>query len=264
MTPVVDPARRLVIAHRGGSGLRPENTLAAFEHGVAIGADALELDVHLSADGHPVVCHDATLERTTDAAGAIGARTAAELARVDAGWAFGEADGFPFRGRGIGIPRLAEILERWPATPLVVELKGEDTQLARRTVEDVRAQGALERVCFGSFSDAMLEAARACGPGVITSGGTAAIRRALTWTRLGLSPRRPAFRALQVPETYGLRRIVSPRFVRALARVQIPVQVWTVNDPDDMRRLLRWGVQGLITDRPDLAVPVVAGLGATR
>jgi glycerophosphoryl diester phosphodiesterase len=257
MHPVVDPARRLVIAHRGGSGLRPENTLAAFEHGLALGADALELDVHLSRDGQAVVCHDATLDRTTNATGPIAERTARELAHVDAGWWFAGEQGYPYRDCGFGVPRLADVLERFDTVPLVIELKGEDPALARRTVEEVRARRALERVCFGSFSDALLAAARSCGPEVITSGGVAAIRQALTWTRLGLAPRRRTFQALQVPETYGVRRIVSRRFVRALARVRVPVQVWTVNDAGDMRRLLEWGVQGLITDRPDLAVPIV-------
>jgi glycerophosphoryl diester phosphodiesterase len=242
--------------------LRPENTFAAFEHGLALGADALELDVHLSADGQAVVCHDATLDRTTSATGPIADRTARELAHLDAGWWFGAERGYPYRDCGFGVPRLADVLARFDEVPLVIELKGGDAALARRAVDEVRAHGALGRVCFGSFSDAMLATARACAPGVVTSGGVAAIRRALTWTRLGMAPRRRTFRVLQVPETYGVRRIVTRRFVRVLARVQVPVQVWTVDDPGDMRRLLEWGVQALITDRPDLAVPIVGAFNA--
>ena len=108
-------ARPLVFAHRGGCALGPENTIAAFDRGLAAGADGFELDVHLSADGIVVVCHDDTLERTTGAVGPVRARTAAELARVDAGHRFVDAaGGFPFRGRGIGVPTLRDVLERYP------------------------------------------------------------------------------------------------------------------------------------------------------
>src|SRR5262245_51004426 len=96
-----------VIAHRGGSKLRPENTLASFDHAIALGVDALECDVHLSADGEPVVIHDATLDRTTDASGPVADRRADDLAGLDAGFHFAAADGFPYRGRGLGVPRLA-------------------------------------------------------------------------------------------------------------------------------------------------------------
>src|SRR5262245_19201998 len=104
--------RVAAIAHRGGSKLRPENTLAAFDHAVALGVDGLECDVHLSRDGVPVVIHDATLDRTTDASGLVSARPAAELAAIDAAARFEEAAGAPFRGRGIGVPRLSEVLDR--------------------------------------------------------------------------------------------------------------------------------------------------------
>src|SRR5262245_23053736 len=100
------------IAHRGGSKLRPENTVAAFDHAVSLGVDAFECDVHLSRDGEPVVIHDPTLDRTTDAAGPVRNLTTAELADVDAGHQFNPAAGFPFRGRVGGVPRLADLLRR--------------------------------------------------------------------------------------------------------------------------------------------------------
>lgn len=251
--PILERRRPLVIAHRGGAGLAPENTLAAFERAAALGVDACELDVHLSRDGEVVLCHDRTLDRTTDAAGAVADLTAAELARVDAGHRFGERLGFPFRGQGLGIPRLRDVLARHPAMPLIVELKGADPDLARAAVADVRRADALGRVCFGGFADLTLRAARSCGSDVVTSGATAEIRWAMYRSRFGLSPRRPAFHAVQLPERYGARRVVTPRFVRAVQRGGLVIQVWTINDPADMRRLLGWGVNGLITDRPDLA-----------
>lgn len=247
----------VAIAHRGGAALRPENTMAAFEHAAALGVDALELDVHLSRDGHVVVCHDATLDRTTNGTGPLAAKTADELAALDAAWAYGADRAYPFRGRGIGVPRFDSVLSRFPQLGLVVELKGGDPALARAAVRTARAHGALSRVCFGGFSDAVVGAARAEGPDVVTSAATGDIRWALWRARVGLTPRKPAYRAFQVPERYGPTTIVSKGFVRTMRRADLIVHVWTVNEPQDMLRLLGWGVHGLISDRPDRVVEVV-------
>src|SRR5262245_27778003 len=116
--PFSSPDNILTIAHRGGARLRPENTMAAFAHAVSLGVDAIELDVRLSRDREPVVIHDATLDRTTDAQGAVANLTAAELARVDAGARFAASGDIPARDRGI--VTLAEVLARWPQVPFVV------------------------------------------------------------------------------------------------------------------------------------------------
>jgi glycerophosphoryl diester phosphodiesterase len=255
--PVLDPARRLVFAHRGGAALRPENTLAAFDHGLALGADGLECDVRLSRDGQVVVIHDATVDRTTEATGPVAAFTADELARLDAGYRFGGGAGYPFRGLGLGVPAFGDVLRRYPGVPLIVELKGNSPELARAAVAEARAAGALARICFGSFEDATIRAARAAGADVVTSASRSEIRWMMYGAWLGLPPRRPRFQALQVPEQFGLRRVATRRFVRAARRAGLPVQIWTVDDPAAMERLLAWGVHALITDRPDLAVVVV-------
>lgn len=257
MHAVLDTRRRLVFAHRGGAALRPENTLEAFDHGLSLGADGLEFDVHLSRDEQAVVIHDATLDRTTEAEGPVARHTAGELAGIDAGYRFERGGRHPFRGRGIGIPRLRDVLARYPDVPLIIELKGSNPDLARVAVREVRSAGALRRVCFGSFEDVTIEAARHCGADVVTSGASGEIRRTLRTAFLGLAPRRPGFRALQVPERHGMRRIATKRFIRAVSRGGIPVHVWTVNDEADMVRLLTWGAQGIITDRPDIGVPTV-------
>ena len=131
LSPFFD-GRPLAIAHRGGAALRPENTMAAFDHAVELGVDAIELDVRLSRDAEVVVIHDATLDRTTDARGPVAALTAAELARVDAGHRF-QVDG-RFPHRGVGIARLVDVLDRFRDLPFIVELKGESPELASRTV----------------------------------------------------------------------------------------------------------------------------------
>ena len=107
-----DQRRPLVFAHRGGCALGPENTIEGFDRGIRAGADGLELDVRISADGHPVAIHDATLERTTDATGPVSHRTAAELARVDAASSYREHGASPLRGAGVGIPTLADTSQR--------------------------------------------------------------------------------------------------------------------------------------------------------
>jgi glycerophosphoryl diester phosphodiesterase len=201
-----------------------------------------------------VVIHDATLDRTTDAAGPVGALTAAELAQVDAGHLFDSAAGFPWRGRGEGVPRLADVLAEHPALPFIIEVKGDDPAVARAAVDVVRRAGALDRVCFGGFSDSTLAAVREAAPGVCSSGATEEIRRALYRSYLWLSPGRVSYQAFQVPETSKGTRVVSRRFVRAARRAGIVTHVWTVNTPEDMRRLKAWGIDGVITDRPEMAL----------
>ncbi len=255
--PVLRNDRALVFAHRGGAALRPENTLAAFDHALETGADGLELDVRLSRDGQAVVHHDATVDRTTSGRGPLAALAAADLTRLDAGARFGAAAGFPFRGRGLGVPRLAEVLARYPGVPMIVEMKADSEALAEATVRDVVAARAGGVVALGSFHRRVQRVVRALVPDVPSSAAREEVRLALYGSWIGWPIRRAPYRTFQVPERSGWLRVVSPRFVRAAHRAGVVVQVWTVNDEADMRRLLAWGVDALITDRPDLGVTVV-------
>jgi glycerophosphoryl diester phosphodiesterase len=255
-------ARPLVYAHRGGSALRPENTHTAFEHGLSLGADGLELDVHLSRDGVVIVHHDATLERTTNGHGPISALTAAELAEIDAGYTFSGGNGeFAFRGRGIRLPRLGDVLSRYPGIPLIIELKQPGEALARRTIEEVRRANAVERVVLGSFYYSALRAARQIEPAVRTGAAREETRWALyrSWVRWPLGS--PAYREFQVPERSGRTVIVTPPFVAHAHRAGLPVKVWTVDDRADIDRLLGWGADAIISDRPDVAVAAVRARG---
>jgi glycerophosphoryl diester phosphodiesterase len=251
----LDNTRPRVFAHRGGCALGPENTIAAFDLGMAAGADGLELDVHLSADGLPVVCHDDTLDRTTDATGWVRARTAAELAGVDAGCRFVDESGaFPFRGRGIGVPSLVAVLERYPDALLIVEMKEDTVAIGEAVARTVRAAGAAERVCAAGYGQLALDAARAALPEMASSASYPEARLAV-YRSLARWPIRSArYDAFQVPERAGLVRILSPRFIRDVHRAGQRVQAWTIDDEGDMQRLLRWGVDGLISNRPALAV----------
>ena len=246
-----------VFAHRGGAALAPENTIVAFDQGLALGADGLELDVRLSRDGTAVVLHDPTVDRTTNGTGAVADLTADDLAGLDAGYRFGAQDGHPFRNRGTGVPRLREVLERYPGVPSIIELKVDAPGLAERAVADVLAARACAHVAIGSFKQGVLDAARELEPDIPTGASTEEVRRVLLRSRFWLAVRRPPYRMLQVPEIRAGRRVVSPRFVRAAHRAGLAVQVWTVNREDDMRRLLTWGVDAIISDRPDVAVRTV-------
>jgi glycerophosphoryl diester phosphodiesterase len=260
MHPFFISSRPAVFAHRGGAALAPENTLVAFERGLALGADGIELDVRLSRDGSVVVHHDATVDRTTDGSGAVSALSADELARLDAGYRFqgGRGSGHPFRGSGIGVPRLADVLSRFRDTRVIIELKQWRAALALATVDAVRRANAVERVCIGSKWLHGLRTVRQAEPAIATSAGREEVRRALyrSWVGWRTSPR-AHYAGFQVPESAEGFKIVSPRFVDAAHRGGRAVQVWTIDREDDARRLLGWGVDALITNRPDLLVPVV-------
>jgi glycerophosphoryl diester phosphodiesterase len=227
-----------VFAHRGGAALAPENTIAAFDNGLALGADGLELDVRLSRDGVVVVHHDRTLDRTIGISGPLADRTAEELSRA-------------------GVPTLADVLVRYREARIIVELKLNRPRLAVATIEVIRAADAVERVCLGSFGWRVLRAARALEPAVATSAAREEVRWALyrSWCRWPVS--RVAYAGYQVPELAGRTRVVSPRFVADAHRAGLAVQVWTVDSEEDARRFLGWGVDALITDRPDVIVPIV-------
>ena len=232
-----ESSRPLVFAHRGGAALAPENTLAAFDNGLAIGADGVELDVRLSGDGRVVVHHDRTLDRTTTLTGPIGRRSADELNEA-------------------AVPLLSDVLARHRDARVIIELKENRPEMGRAVVEVVRAAGAVERVCVGSFGRRALHAVRALEPAIATSAAREEVRWALyrSWCRWPVA--RPAYDGYQVPEVAGRTRVVSPRFVDDAHAAGLAVQVWTVDTEADARRLLEWGVDGLITDRPDLIVPI--------
>jgi glycerophosphoryl diester phosphodiesterase len=237
--PFFAASRPLVFAHRGGSALKPENTIEAFDHGMALGADGLELDVHLSRDGVVVVHHDRTLDRTTTLRGPIAMRRADEL----------------YAAR---VPALAEVLGRYRDARIIIEMKASSSELARAVVELLRRADAVERVCLGSFGRRMMREVRALEPRVATSAAREEVRWALyrSWCRWPVS--HVGYAGYQVPELAGRTRVVSPRFVEEAHAAGLGVQVWTVDTAEHARRLLGWGVDALITDRPDIIVPLIS------
>ena len=240
--------RPVALAHRGGALDGLENSLAAFGRAWQLGYRWFETDARLTADGVLVALHDPTLDRATDRTGAV-----AELP-----WR--EVRAARIAGRE-PVPTIEEVLAGWPEARVVVELKVDEA--VEPVVEVVRRLGAVERVCVGSFSDRRLARVRAAfGPALCTSMGPNEVRRlrAAAWRLLPRAavPRAPA--CVQVPPRWRRLPLAEPRLVACAHALGLPVQVWTVNSETDARRLLGWGVDALITDRPDAILKVVKGL----
>ena len=249
VNPLLLPARRLVIAHRGASAERPENTLASFRLALEQGADALELDVRATADGEAVVMHDETLDRTTDLAGPVRARTLAELRRADAGAHFSQDGGrtFPWRARDVRIPTLGEVLDAFADVPLLVEVKEPAVQEAARRA--ILERGAAARCVLASEHRAALDAFRT--PPFLRGASAGEIAGLYFPAMLGLPPRRLDAVAYSVPDRWhGVLPIPTRRVVAAARHAGRPVHVWTVNAPARALRLWARGVAGIVTNRP--------------
>ena len=247
----------LLIAHRGGSALAPENTLRAFDRALRWwGADILELDVQPTRDGEAVVFHDPTLERTTNGHGRVRDLSFAQLRELDAGFRFSPDGGrsFPFRGRGETVASLEQVLAAFPRVRINVEIKHADAAL--RVRDTIAAAGATGRVLVAAGERAnrlVLEDY----PGPLSAAENE-IRNFWLAGHVGLSRWVvPAVDALQIPDTHRGMRVASPRLVRAAHRHNIPVHVWTVDEVADMERLLAWNVDGIISDRPDRLAEVL-------
>jgi glycerophosphoryl diester phosphodiesterase len=241
----------LLIAHRGGSHLAPENTLFAFRRAIRWWrADLLEIDVHPTRDGDCVVIHDPTVDRTTDGHGRVADFTVAELHRLDAGYRFTPDGGasHPFRGRGIRLSTLREVLEELPHARVNVEVKdGRAQQAVQRTIRDARAE---HRVLVAA-GDSRNRSLFRDYPGPVSAGA----QELYTFYAMHLSRTtrfyRPPVDAFQMPERSGGRQVLNPRWLREAHAHNVAIHVWTVDEEDDMRRLLQWGVDGIISDRPD-------------
>lgn len=250
----------LLIAHRGGAGLAPENTMTAFRQAVDDwDADMLEMDVRLTRDGRVAVIHDETVDRTTDGQGPIAGMTWDEARSLDAGYRFRDLHGeHSMRGTGVRLPLFAEVLDAFPHMRIIVEPKA--AEAAAPLVRDIRAAGAEERVLVG----AEFEATRVGVRGYRGPWGTSRQQATRFWIlhHLGLAGRwySPAADGFQLPEWSGRFHAVTPRLIAAAHAANMPVYVWTVDDPGDMRRLLEWGADGIMTDRPDVLARVLGDM----
>ncbi|MDP8236029.1 MAG: glycerophosphodiester phosphodiesterase [Candidatus Erginobacter occultus] len=249
--------RPLMIAHRGGAGIFPENTLAAFLGADRLGADILEMDLRRSADGILVVIHDETVDRTTDGSGPVAGFALAELKELDAGYRFRPPDSsgeFPYRGRGLTVPTLREVFSALPGRHLIVEVKEDDPAAADAVIALVREFNRAGITLAASFHPEVLLRFRELSPETATHATRGEVTRFLPAAWLGLEGLfAPDYGAFLVPPREGVIPLTTGRFIRAAKNRNIFTAAWTVNDPAEMRDLLEKGIGGLVTDRPDLA-----------
>jgi len=258
--------RVILFAHQGGSFEGPSSTLAAIEHAIQQGANAIELDVHATRDRRIVVCHDETVDRTTGHVGAIADLSYDELRQMDNAfwWTPGEAvspglppDRYPHRGRAPADPRYAiatleEVVRAFPRVLLNLDIKQTDPLVEpyeELLAQELRRLERTDSVIVASFHDLAIQRFRTLAPEVATSAATGETA-GFFFSLDDAQPVVPPVCAFQVPATFGDVEVVTERFVTAAHESGVAVHVWTINELDEMRRLLDLGVDGIISDTP--------------
>ena len=247
--PLLDPSRRPIVGHRGNAAYAPENTLESFRQALAAGAECIELDVHLSADGIAVVIHDATLDRTTDATGAVAALPLTRIRQADAGARF-SADGcsFPYRGAGLVVPTLEEVLRDLRDVPLLIEIKTPRASAETRRL--IEQYGAESRCVVESFDARALDAFR--DSRIAIGASSTDVKRLLHRVVTRLPARALPYSVMCIPLRLRGIRVPIASLVRLTRPAGCLVHVWTINDPTVPRGLWDVGVRGIVTDDPGL------------
>lgn len=255
---VLDRSCRPVVAHRGNRAHAPENTLEAFAQAVAIGADALEFDIRVTAEGIPVVMHDPDVRRTTDGTGEVARMSFDEIRSLDAGARFTKDNGstFPYLGKGHRVPSFDEVLDAFPAIPMIIEIKTPSAaQAVRRAIE---AHHAEDRVLVDSLETATMTV---FADSRIAVGATRADAiRTMTELTLHLPLTPFPFEAFCLPPSYNGIPVPIARFAKACEKQGKTLHIWTINDPAEAIGLWAKGVQGIITDDPALIMKTRSGL----
>jgi glycerophosphoryl diester phosphodiesterase len=244
------------LAHRGASSRAPENTLEAFHLAAKSGAGGLEFDVHMTSDGHVVVIHDDSVDRTTDGSGLVRDLTLREVRSLDAGCHFTPDRGetYPYRGRGVRVPELGEVLREFPDHKVNVDIKEAQTGVEAAVLEAIVGASASDRVLVVSEMLEVLGRFRELSMGGVSTGASRQeIGAFYRLSRMRLeSLSRPLYDALQVPVESGGRTIVTRRFIEAAHNRGVRVDVWTIDEPEEMRRLLDLGADVIMTNRPEV------------
>jgi glycerophosphoryl diester phosphodiesterase len=245
------------IAHGGGLGRAPANTLEALAQAAADGADVLEVDAQMTSDGVLVLMHDDTVDRTTNGSGRVDALTLEQISALDAAFGYEGEDPDRFARQGVRVPSLAEALAAYPDMRWIAEIKPDTAEAAQAMCNTIREAGMGERVMVGSFHDSAMAHFREACPEVASG---MASNEALSFyiaARLGLAKWHPTrAHAMQIPPRASGLDVAHPRLIEAAHARGLAVQVWTINDPDDMAALIALGVDGIITDRIDVMAGV--------
>ena len=256
--------RPLVMAHRGGAGLWPENIMYSFEGAVDLGVDVLETEIHSTADNILVLMHDSTVDRTTDGSGPINGMTLEEVKTLDAGynWTSDGGKTFPFRGSGLTVPTLEELFTAFPNVRINIDIKQEKPSLVESLCQAIRTFDMMDRVTVASFSSKLLKAFRRVCPEVTTSAGTGEVALFFIMNLVFLGAAyKPRCQAFQVPEYSSGLHVLTKRFVDRAHDLNLEVHAWTINEVSDMVRMLALGVDGIITDYPDRLLDLLREMG---
>ncbi len=262
-----DVQRPLVIAHQGGDGVWPGDTMFAFENAVAIGADVLEMDAHITKDGRIVLMHDEDVDRTTDGTGLIEDMNLDELKQLDAAydWSTDAGRTFPYRQQGIQVPTLDELFEKFPGMRYVIEIKLTEIPIEKPLCDLIRTHGMQDNVMIASFHDEAMQNFRETCPEVATSASRGEVTSFVLLGKVFLSGLIvPEYESIQPPYDPSESKnipIMTKRFIREAHAKNLAVEPWTVNDPELMRQYIEWGADGIMTDRPDLMIHVLEEMG---
>jgi glycerophosphoryl diester phosphodiesterase len=251
--------KNLVIAHRGGADVWPEETILAFDNAAKLGVDVLELDVHATADGRVICMHDENVERTTDGVGLVREKTFAELQALDAGAKFTTDGGktFPYRGTGLKVPTLEEVLRKFPSMHFTVEIKQFKPSIVDAVIAVIEATGMSEKVVVASFDDDTVRDVRAKRPSFATSLAAGEIIRFMQLlSEEDVAAYKPPARLVQPPFA-----AITQERMRIANQLGMRIHVWTVDDRADMERMWKLGVHGIMTDVPELLMTVTREAG---
>ena len=258
--------RPLVIAHQGGDGVWPGDTMYAFKKAVDLGADVLEMDAHITKDGVIVLMHDEKVDRTTNGTGLIGDLSLEELKQLDAAYKWSNDGGktFPYRGRGIQVPTLEELFEEYPNVRYVIEIKLTQNPIETTLCDLIDKYSLQDQVVVASFHDEAMHRFRETCPEVATSASRGEVTKFVLLGKIFLSGWViPQYESIQPPfdpeESMNIP-IMTERFIREAHAKNIVVEPWTVDDPELMKKYIEWGVDGIMTDRPDVMVEVIKEL----
>lgn len=255
--------RPLNIAHRGGRGLSPEHTILAYKKALEAGADVLEIDVHATKDSKIVVIHDPAVDSTTNGKGRVNELTLSEIKSLDAGYRFaikrGNKEEYPFRGKGLTIPALKEVFSKFPNQRINIEIKQIEPQIEERLFKLIKEMGMTENALVVSENHEAIKRFRQISKGAIATGASVAeIRRFVILMRLKIMPiYMPAADAFQIPEYHGDYHLLTEEFIEKAHKKNIKIHVWTINEKKEMERLIKLGVDGIMTDYPDLLAEVI-------
>lgn len=260
--------RPIVLAHRGGSHIAPEHTIVAFEKAFELGVDGFEVDIRLTKDEEIIVFHDDTVDRTTDGFGFVKDYTLVELKKLNAGYHFVDSEGhYPYKEHKLEILTLRELLEKFPNTYINIDMKdNSDTYEGSlipsklwRLIEELQVEN---RIVVTSFFSEQVDRFNLYAQNRVALGaGEHDVKKAFTaFTSQFKHLYHPKVDVFQIPVKSNLFSLDSSKFIAFLTNLNIPVHYWTVNDAETMRRLIQNGANGIVTDRPDIAVPLLKEL----